>query len=177
MKVKPIIFIVLASSMSIALFGCGDLKATRDILQERNREQIAQRKSELQPLVGQYEGSLLDARSDRRTRFRLNIVMSGAPYEGAGIPEDTITPTVAASAIYSMDKNGNNYVTVEFSNSDYNAKTGELNLFSDIKGSTLQMNVVNRMTKDMTESVETLTGTWFNNNRGTIGTFDVSRIK
>ena len=167
-QIIPLITFFLSPSI---LTGCGDLKAARDILQQRNREQINQRISELKPLLGQYEGLMHDTRSDRQVKFKLNLVLSGTPYEGAGIPEDTITPTIAGSAyVYSLDSYSDTYILVPFTSSDFDSKTGRLSLFSEEKGSTIVIFAAPGA------EITQLSGYWTNNNRGHIGDFEIRKI-
>jgi hypothetical protein len=157
----------LATSLILVLTGCGDQKTPRDIELQRSREQINQRLAELQPLVGQFDGTLLDSKANQNRRFRLNVVLSGQPVTQTNAPDEITAPTLSASIwFYSLDPGSDVYVIYPFDQSDYDASTKALTFYSDNPKGSLQVTVLNN---------NQLNGAWSNNVQGMVGQFNVTR--
>lgn len=164
-------YILLAlTSMVFAFFwvSCGgEAKTSREVQKERTREQINQRFAEIEPLVGDYEGTLSDEKAKRDRRIRIHVNLVGEPYEGDNVPDETTAPTLSANVLYySQEQNSDNYIVVSFTRSDYDSKTKRLFLSSE--------NKENSITGNFDE--DELKGRWTNNTKGLIGTFRVRKI-
>ena len=162
------LFYALVLIYGWALIGCGDLKTPRELQTLRNREQINQRLAEIKPLVGDYEGTLLNARSALNEPFRMSIVIAGEPFGGGNIPDETTAPTLRASVTsYTNSLNSGTYIIVPFNRSDYDAKSKNLSFYSDEPQGSLLILVEGKR----------LTGSWNVVSRGMIGNFDVLMVR
>ncbi|MCM2279870.1 MAG: hypothetical protein NDJ89_17485 [Oligoflexia bacterium] len=160
---------VIVLPLALALSACGDPKSPREILQTRNREQINQRLAELEPLTGEYEGKLREERSGMETPIRLNIVLSGEAYEGAGIPEETAMPALSASVtVYTLETRSERSTPIAFGRSDYDSVSGRLKFFRD-RDASLRITV--------SPDRSTLWGRWDDAIRGRIGDFEVRKVR
>ena len=158
----------ILASMFILLSHCGDSRTPRDIEVTRKREQISQRLIEIEPLIGSYEGPFLDARTNRHSRLRLNIVQSGKQFNSDNVPDEIVAPTLSASALlYGVDSAENTYTTFSFTRSDYDAKTGALIFYSDDPAGSLFAT---------TTEQDRLVGNWMVNTKGVLGSFDLVKV-
>lgn len=160
-------FMALAvCGMALLGVGCGEDRIPRDVQRERAREQMSLRQAEIDPVMGEYEGTLHEARSDREAPFRINLIPAGESYE-AGVPDEIKAPTIAASVYYyAPDSVNSNHVDASFDGSDYDAKSGTLRLFM---GKTDTINSTIKSGK--------ISGIWTNAARGVIGTFEAVRVR
>jgi len=157
---------ILLLALFPSLFGCGDPKTPSDSEKLRKRDEINLLIRKLTPYVGEYEGTILDARTNMNERFKLNIVMSGNPFDGSNTPDEITAPSLAASALVFVS-DSSSYITVQFDRSDYDLNNAQINFYSsDPKGSLRTSAKENR-----------IQGLWENSTRGLIGTIDVAKVR
>jgi hypothetical protein len=150
------------------LSSCGEETTPRDLNRIQNREDLNQRYKELQPLVGEYEGTLYEVDSDRTSPFRLVLSLSGVSYPQKDLPGETTAPSLAASAYYfTLDTLSSSYVTLPFNHSDFDPSTDYIQFFGE--------NPKGSLSADISEDRTTLKGEWRNIARGLIGFFNVSK--
>jgi len=161
-------YLIITAPILAALVSCGEMKTPREIQRLQNREELNQRYQELKEVVGDYEGTLFEARSGLNKPLRLSIVLTGQPNPGDGIPDETVAPTLSASLEYFYDQTQpNGYTTFNFTQSDYDSQTRLIRFFS----SKPEGSLLGTLSKDGT----TIKGSWSMSTRGLLGKFKISK--